>query len=117
MSDLLDLAAKRRASSIAALNDALRTTFQGGKVFMTAGINELVDAVKADVLETVRTFSQFDRSNDPHREHDFGAFEQHGLTVFWKVDYYNLEMDGGSEDPSDPQKTTRVLTIMRSNEY
>jgi Protein of unknown function (DUF3768) len=117
MPDLLDLARTKRAARIAALNDALRTTFQGGKVFMTAGINALADEVKADVLETVRTFSQFDGANDPHREHDFGAFEQHGLTVFWKIDYYNIEMDGGSEDPTDPKKTTRVLTIMHANEY
>ena len=117
MADLLDLARTKRAARIAALNDALRTTFQGGKVFMTAGINALADDVKADVLETVRTFSQFDGANDPHREHDFGAFEQHGLTVFWKLDYYNVEMDGGSEDAADPKKATRVLTVMLSNEY
>jgi hypothetical protein len=117
MADLFDFARNRRAARIAALNDALRTTFQGGRVVMTAGIDALADQVKADVLETVRTFSQFDGANDPHREHDFGAFEQHGLTVFWKVDYYNVEMDGGSEDPTDREKTTRVLTIMRAEEY
>lgn len=50
MADLLDLARKQRAARIAELNDALRTTFQGGKVFMTAGINALADDVKADVL-------------------------------------------------------------------
>ena len=115
--DLLDLAGKRRAARIAALNDALRTTFQGGKVFMTAGINALADDVKADVLETVRTFSQFDGANDPYGERDFGAFEQHGLTVFWKISYYDPDIRFGSEDAADSEKTTRVLTIMRANEY
>lgn len=117
MADLLQLARTKRATRIAELNDALRTTFQGGKVFMTAGIDALADDVKADVLKSVRTFSRFDGANDPHREHDFGAFELHGIRVCWKVDYYNVEMDGGSEDSTDPQKTTRVLTIMRVEEY
>ena len=61
--------------------------------------------------------SNFTTDNDPHREHDFGSFEIEGETYFFKIDYYALDMDGGSEDPADPEKTTRVLTIMRADEY
>ena len=59
----------------------------------------------------------FTKDNDPHGEHDFGSFEIEGETYFFKLDYYALDMDGGSEDPADPEKTTRVLTIMRADEY
>lgn len=117
MTDLLALAHKKRAVRIAELNDALRTTFQGGRVFMTAAIDALADEVKADVLETVRTFSQFDGANDPYGEHDFGSIELEGETYFFKVDYYALDLNGGSENAADPSVTTRVLTIMRADEY
>ena len=116
MNDLLVLAQKARAKRIADLNDALRRHFTG-HVVLTAGIDALPDDLKARVLQTVREFSHFDGSNDPYGEHDFGAFELANLTVFWKVDYYNVDMTAGSEDPADPNKTTRVLTIMLASEY
>jgi hypothetical protein len=70
----------------------------------------------AQVLERVRTF-EFTNDNDPHGEHDFGNFVVGGVTYLFKVDYYAPDMEGGSEDPADPEKTTRVLTIMRADEY
>jgi hypothetical protein len=117
MTDLLNFAKKEQSKRIADLNDALRRTFAGGRVMLTAGIDALAPNFKSEVLKAVREFSQFDKCNDPYGEHDFGAFELANLTVFWKVDYYGPDMDGGSEDPSDPTKTTRVLTIMRADEY
>jgi hypothetical protein len=102
---------------IRALNDTFRTTFLGGKVMLTAGVDALADEAKAMVLSKVRTFAAFNGDNDPHGEHDFGSFELAGVTYFFKVDYYAPNLDGGSEDPADPKKTTRVLTIMRADEY
>jgi hypothetical protein len=104
-------------NSIALLNDTLRRTFSGGKVVMTAGVAALTENKLANALERVRQFHEFDADNDPHKEHDFGSFELDGEKYFFKIDYYSPDMQGGSEDPSDPQKTTRVLTIMRADEY
>ena len=102
---------------IRALNDAFRTTLTGGKVLMTAGVNALPTDVKASVIQRVMTFSEFTEENDPHQEHDFGNFSLAGRKFFWKIDAYDSEMRFGSEDPSDPSKTTRVLTIMFVEEY
>ncbi len=104
-------------NKIALLNDKLRTTFSGGKVMLTAAVDALPVDVKASVLQKVRTFNEFDADNDPHHEHDFGSFKFDGETFFFKIDYYSPDMEGGSEDPADPTKTTRVLTIMFAADY
>src|ERR1700694_363276 len=110
---------RRRATmnKIALLNDAFRTTFSGGKVMMTSGVNELPDCVKAEALVQVTTFSEFPADNDPHAEHDFGSFNLVGRKFFWKIDYYDERCEFGSDDPADPEKTTRVLTVMLAGEY
>jgi hypothetical protein len=106
-----------RFARIRELNDALRTTFVGGKVMLTAGVDALPTEEKVAVLSKVRTFATFNTDNDPHGEHDFGAFELNNQRIFWKIDYYAPDLDGGSEDPADPTMTTRVLTIMLAAEY
>jgi Protein of unknown function (DUF3768) len=99
------------------LNDVFRKTFSGGRVLLTSGVDALTDADKAALLDKVRTFDDFNRDNDPHGEHDFVDIEHDGEKYFAKLDYYAADMEGGSEDPSDPSKTVRVLTIMRADEY
>lgn len=105
------------AKRIRELNDSFRSTFTGGRVLITAGINALPSDVQAIILRKVATFSEFSEDNDPYNEHDFGSFHVAGHHVFWKIDYYDQRMEGGSEDPSDAEKTQRVLTIMLASEY
>jgi hypothetical protein len=105
------------AAKIRELNDRFRTTMTGGRVMMTAGVDALPSDVKATVIRRVATFSDFNADNDPHAEHDFGSFEVADRKFFFKLDYYDSAMEFGSEDPADPAKTTRVLTIMLAEEY
>ena len=107
---------------IAALNDAARTTGAGCRMVATAALDALgADKVRT-VLKKVREYDAFDPAgqedgNDPHGEHDFGAFDFEGLTIFWKFDYYSdTRYQYGAEDPSDPS-TARVLTVMLSSDY
>ena len=104
-------------NKIALLNDAFRRSFSGGKVMMTAGVDALPHMVKAAVLQKVAAFNEFTEDNDPHAEHDFGSFELVGRKFFWKIDLYDRELKRGSEDPADPEKTIRVLTLMLAEEY
>ena len=110
-------AAQTTADRVRVLNDNFRSTFIGGRVLVTQGVGALPIDTKARVILAVQRFDEFSADNDPHREHDFGSFGVQGETYFWKIDYYALDMDGGSEDPADPEKTTRVLTIMCADEY
>lgn len=102
---------------IAKLNDAFRSTFQGGKVMMTKGVASLSEETQAVILIAVREFNTFTPDDDPHGEHDFGSIVVSGNHCFWKIDYYDATLEFGSENPADPAKTTRVLTIMLSDEY
>jgi len=102
---------------IRVLNDNFRSTFVGGRVLVTAGVRSLPLDTNARVLLAVQSFSNFTKDNDLHGEHNFGNFEIEGEPYFWKIDYYDLSMKCGSEDPADPEKTARVLTIMRADEY
>lgn len=111
------MSAEQSRKKIQQLNDAFRTTMTGGRVMMTSGVDALPSDVKAMVIRRVATFSEFTPDNDPHGEHDFGNFTLTGQKFFWKIDAYDADMRYGSEDPAEPSKTTRVLTIMLAEEY
>jgi hypothetical protein len=104
-------------SKIAELNDQFRNTLTGGRVMMTAGVNALPADTIAQALTMMREFNAFTADNDPHKEHDFGNFEIAAQKFFWKIDYYDNNLEFGSEDRANPDITTRVLTLMLTEEY
>jgi hypothetical protein len=108
---------KDKTERIRRLNDRFRRTGLGGDILVTPGIQALGEDATREIAGEVARFDAFDYGNDPHGEHDFGAFDHAGKRVFWKVDYYGPDLMSGSEDPSDPELTRRVLTIMLASEY
>jgi hypothetical protein len=107
-----------RPLTITELNDMFRQSGIGGRLFITAGIDALSKTAYERVLHKVQNFDHWDEGDDPYGEHDFGAFDDpEAGKVFWKIDYYDASMEMGSEDPADPKRTTRVLTIMLASEY
>ena len=105
------------SAKIATLNDHARRTFTECRVMITNGIHQLDGPVISGILQAVQAFNQFTADNDPYGEHDFGCVKVAGHTVFWKWDYYDLDLQMHSPDPADPAVTARVLTIMLADEY
>jgi hypothetical protein len=106
-----------KTRKIRELNDAFRKTFHGGRVMITSGIAALPEETKQRIYAAIRGFTEFDPANDPHSEHDFVSVEVDGEKYFWKIDYYDRDIRFGADDPSDPEHTTRIATIMLASEY
>lgn len=104
-------------ASIRELNDAFRQTLMGGRLVFTQGILALPNETAAQIISKLVTFDGFGEGNDPYGEHDFGQIMVDGTKVFFKIDYYDQTLKFGSEDPSDPSVTSRVLTVMLAEEY
>ncbi len=103
--------------NVRALNDELRTKLRGGAAVMTPGVAALGAEAVNRAIKAISVFDDFCEDNDPHQEHDFGAIDIEGRKVFFKIDYYSPDLQSGSEDPSDPTVTHRVMTVMLASEY
>jgi hypothetical protein len=99
------------------LNDELRKHLLGGGAVMTPGIAALGREAVQRLVQVIATFDDFCCANDPHGEHDFGAFEFDGTPVMFKIDYYDKDLIFQSPDPANPAVTERIITIMRADEY
>ena len=101
------------------LNDAFRKSLDPklGKVVLTSGVSALPSDVRAMAIRRTATFDAFSADNDPHGEHDLGGFDLAGHRFLFKIDYFESSLRIGSDDPADPVKTTRVLTLMLAEEY
>lgn len=105
-----------KSTLIAQQNDLLRRGIKGhripGRIHATRSVvnspnfNQLIDSVRA--------FSDFKEENDPWKEHDRATIGD----IYFKIDYYeNDELQYGSEDASDLDKTYRVMTIAHNDEW
>ena len=111
---------------VADLNDQLRKDMFTGnmlkkhnlknKIILTPGIAGLNLIDKEKVFFSVKYYGNFTKNNNPWGEKDFGSFNFKKETFNWKIDYYDNDMKYHSPDKSDPDKTVRVLTIMKAEE-
>lgn len=99
------------------LNDQLRAEFSGGQIVTTRGVQNLDDAIRNRVFKAIQSFDDFTESNDPYGTHEFGGVEVDGIRVWFKIDAYDTQLEYGSPDASNPNVTTRVMTILLPEEY
>ena len=109
--------ARTNHARIQELNDAHRKAMPAGQVVFTSGVAALPGDVLAMVVQKVAAFDDFNGDNDPYGEHDCAMFELAGHKLMFKIDYYDKDMEHGSEDPADPKQTTRMMTIMFTSDY
>jgi hypothetical protein len=108
---------------IAGLNDALRRAIPigtpGNKIVMSRALASIPADTLVHVWNAVRGFDDFNADNDPHGEHDCATLDVNGAPeqVMFKIDYYDKALEFGSENPADPNVTTRVLTLMLVSDY
>lgn len=101
-----------RSQKIARLNDRCRI-LKLGTVFTQGVIHDVSDHI--GLLKAIEGFDSFSEDNDPYGEHDFGSLVWEGQKIFWKIDYYDQNLEYGL-DPLDPE-CRRVMTVMLAEEY
>lgn len=107
-----------RTKRIRRLNDAFRRgEVMHGTLVLTQGIQALGEEACRSIVSNVAEFCAFSQDNDPHHEHDFGSISTQENKIFWKIDYFDRDLNGHSPDAANPDVTQRVLTIMLACEY
>ena len=113
----------RKTVTTASQNDAFRTGMVvggcpfPGTVVTTSGVSDRGRGFVTDAILAAAFDTNFSEDNDPYGERDFGTITVQGERLYWKIDYYDADREYGSDDPSDPAKTHRVLTILFPSEY
>lgn len=106
-------------SRIATLNDRVRQGLDpAARIVITAACAAaLGDGV--DYAETLRSHAellmaidQCDFAPDERGERRRGEVLFRGWAIRFAIDYYDRWLEWGSQDPANPDVTTRVMTIM-----
>jgi methyltransferase (TIGR00027 family) len=100
--------------TVRGLNDRLRQTFTGGRVALSPCVLSLPPENVSELLDRVRTFTAF--ASDNEESHEYGQFWLDGEAYCFELECVSRSRDG-SLNGENAGKTTRVLTIMRLDEY
>lgn len=88
-----------------------------GTVVVTCGVRDRGRGFVTNAILAAAFDTEFSEDNDPWGDRSFGTVTVQGDKLFWKIDYFDNTRVYGSDDPSDPAMTHRVLTILFPSEY
>ena len=108
---------KENTEKIAALNDMFRQSQLTGKVELSVGIRSLDPNTREGILYGVKNYNAFAPQGDSQKERDFGAFECGEHNIFWLIDCYDEDGYVMFDNPTDIDRSNRVLRVMLVEEY
>jgi len=117
---------EKNSEKIAKLNDAFRQSLGSplvavnpkNQVNTTQGIWDCFNNEEiSSIFQDIKSFNNFTEGDNPYGEKDFGSLERKGRSIFWKIDYYDNNLEYHSPDNTNPEVTKRVLTVMLASEY
>jgi len=104
---------KSKNDKIRALNDQFRKDFKSSQVFLTLDIAQLgVDLLKR-LTNEIKAYSDFKPSIDLEGQRSQGVLEIENHTIKWHIEYWDVDEEHTSPDPSNGILTTRTLTIYK----
>lgn len=107
---------------IALLNDRARAGLdRRARIVLTANLlNRFSDGTRAsDIMAQARIMRSMRTCSfaEDCPERDLAFFEVDTVRIMMKIDYYDDELEYGSEDPADASITRRVITLMLPEDY
>lgn len=73
---------------------------------------------KQELLQAVRDLDNFVETKAVNpSQHDIGLVTQDDTDYLWEIDYCDKSLNSRSPNPADPGCTSRILTLMRADEY
>ena len=105
------------AQRIKELNDAFRRTGDGGRILFTAESAAWASRSRIRRLRLCGASTPSPRTTTRTGSMISGASPIKAASCSGRSTTYDAACEFGSEDPADPLKTTRVLTIMLADEY
>lgn len=107
-------------TQVAELNDRFRKgDFSLGMLSMSPKVEALSNQEKQTLLQAVGKVDNFieTKATNSSKLHEFGLVTHHETEYIWEIDYCDKQLKSISPNPADPNCTSRILTLMRIDEF